>query len=275
MNSATSFFTNCYEGDWRSLLKTNRLKDIIESCNYQFLFKGLIINNVQNKKEVERFAQKHVDEGIIDGYFFSDDLNDEVLSFHRIDRKSFITDFRDGYWYSIAPLVAIYLCKTSYLLYITCDCKINYQLEDWINEGHQLLEIDENFVVNPIWTYQPELAKKESLYEHEKYFVGFGFSDQCFLVKRNRFAKPIYHEHHPSSNKYPVYSGHSFERRINSYMRNHQLYRVVLKDVSYEHIKVMDLKPDDSKRTFVETKLPVWSRKVKIKLNQFFNINIS
>ncbi|MCU0351842.1 MAG: hypothetical protein MUF43_13605, partial [Flavobacterium sp.] len=229
--SEVSFFTNCYEGDWRSLLKTNRLENIISSCQYKFNFKGLIINNVQNKEEVEFFAKRHLNLGVIDAYYFSDDLSATVLESFNIKRKSFITDFCDGYWYSIAPLTAIYLCKTSYLLYLTCDCEILPYQTNWIEYGKKLLSEDENFVINPIWTYQPELAIKESISEFKDYYKNEGFSDQCFLINRKPFSEAIYNEHHPSSNRYPVYSGHSFERRVNSYMRNHSKYRIVLKNV--------------------------------------------
>jgi hypothetical protein len=272
--SEVSFFTNCYEGDWRTLLKTNRLKKIIDSCQYPFDFKGLIINNVKHIEEVRYYAEEHKKLGIIDDYFFSNDYSDKALSQFNIKRKSFITDGCDGYWYSIAPLIAIYLCKTSYLLYLTCDCEILAHEINWIDNGKKLLQLDQHFVINPIWTYQPELAKRESVYENENYFKNHGFTDQCFLIKTNSFSQDIYNEHHISSDRYPSYSGHSFERRVNSYMRNHQKYRVVLKKVSYLHIKIADIAPS-KKKSFFQQYYPVWSRRIKIKLNQYLKTNIS
>lgn len=274
MTSEVSFFTNCYEGDWRTLLKTDRLIKIIESCNYSFKHTGLIINNVIDKFEVSSIAQKYVDDGILDAFYFSDDYSEQVLDFFKIKRKSFVKDFCDGYWYSIAPLTAILLCRSPYILYLTCDCKINPTKENWIEQSIPLLNLAENLVVNPIWTFQPELAHKESTFENHIYYQGFGFSDQCFLIKKELFSNPIYNYHHPSSNRYPVYSGHSFERRVNSFMQIHQKKRIILKKVSYEHIKINDLK-NDLKKSYFKTHLPVLSRKIKIKLQQIFGINIA
>lgn len=274
INHEVSFFTNCYEGDWRTLLKTDRLKNIIQSCNYSFAFKGLIINNVNNNEEVTFYAEQAIQCGIIDAYYFSNDYNIEVLKNFKIERRSFLTDACDGYWYSIAPLTAIYLCKTNYLLYLTCDCEILPNKTNWIELGKNLLLQDEYLVVNPTWTYQPELVKKESLREFESYYKNEGFSDQCFLIDRKPFLESIYNEHHPSSNRYPVYSGNSFERRVNSYMRNHHKYRIVLKNVSYLHIKITDI-ANSKKNSFFKKYYPSFSRKIKIKLYQYFKININ
>ncbi len=78
-------------------------------------------------------------------------------------------------------------------------------------------------------------AKQESISEIEHFFVGFGFSDQSFLVRTNDFKKPIYNEYNSASERYPQYGGETFEKRVDSWMRNHQYLRLTYKHGTYIH----------------------------------------
>jgi hypothetical protein len=125
MQPGVSFFTCCYEADWEFFLKEDRLKEMIERCNYPFASKNLVINNVDDRDKVIQFAELAIKEGIIDNYFFSEDHAERVLERFSIKRKDFRLDGFDGYWYSIAPLTAVYLCSTEYILYFMGDCMLN------------------------------------------------------------------------------------------------------------------------------------------------------
>jgi hypothetical protein len=229
---AITFETKCYENDWKFLLKTNYLDDMINKCHYQFRKKQLIINNVQNPLEVSRYAQKKVDKHIIDTYYIVDDYIDSALKEIDLSKEK----LGKGYNYSSAELVGIYLTETPYLLHFASDC-IMEKKGDWIQNACQILQNNPNILTaNPVWNFKYDEAKKESQYNDSNFFYGYGFSDQCYLIRTNDFKKTIYNYHHQDSERYPVYGGDLFEKRIDSYMRSKQLLRATSKHISYLHI---------------------------------------
>ena len=65
--------------------------------------------------------------------------------------------------------------------------------------------------------------------------MGFGFSDQCFLVRSKDFKASIYNESNPASERYPEHGGETFEKRVDSWMRNHNYQRLTFKHGYYLH----------------------------------------
>lgn len=225
-----TFETKVWENDWRYILSGNYLDQMITRCNYPFKEKILIINNVNDKREVIQHTDQKVKEGIIDTYYFADDYADRVLSFFEIDRDSFKT----GYYYSISELVGIYLCKTEYLLHFSGDSFMQQSNTGWIDNAIEIFRKRNDIVVaNPAWNSKYTEAKKESSSEIEGFFLGYGFSDQCYLIRMDVFKNRIYNEVNPVSARYPKYGGELFEKRVDSYMRNHNLLRMTSKEVSY------------------------------------------
>jgi hypothetical protein len=92
-------------------------------------------------------------------------------------------------------------------------------------------------VANPVWNFGYDEAKEIAFKEDEDWYYGYGFSDQCYLINPINFNKPIYNEHNPASGRYPDYGGESFEKRVDSYMRNNKLGRITNKYISYIHSK--------------------------------------
>lgn len=227
-----TFETKCYENDWEFILKGSYLQRMIERCNYPFTQRVVMINNVQNKKRVCAYADKKIREGIIDAYYIVDDYAKNALEFFDIEASS----FRGGYYYSIAELVSIYLCETEYLLHFSGDSFPDNGHSTWISDAIQILSNRPEIVVaNANWDKEFLLAEEESFDSLDDFFLGHGFSDQCYLIRTNDFRRPIYNEHHALSARYPEYGGELFEKRVDSYMRNHQLYRITSKKCSYTH----------------------------------------
>jgi len=242
-----TFATNCWENDWEYLLKKGYLERMISNCNYPFKEKILCIGNVSKLSEVIKYASKKIEEGVIDNYLVTDNSATEVLKFFSIDKDSFGT----GFSYSIAPLSAIYYCQTELLLYFTGDAYIEKDGNLWLKQASGLLmDSDDFFVANPLWNNNYEEAKNESFRETSDSFVGYGFSDQCFLVRSTDFKKPMYNEYNIASERYPKYAGELFEKRVDSYMRNHNLYRVTSKTTSYIHQNYPLAKKSFFKRIF-------------------------
>jgi hypothetical protein len=226
-----TFVTNCWEKDWDILLKTRFLKNKIDRNNYQFTKKALVINNVKNRSKVEEYAKKAVVDGVITSYYFVADFIKEALAYFQLSKES----LGKGYNYSNHELVSVYTCDTDYLLFYTSDTTLNQKLS-WIPLALAEMEKSSNYkVANPIWNDKVDEAKKESSCEIENFYVGYGFSDQCFLVRTKDFRAPIYNEENPASARYPEYGGDTFEKRVDSWMRNHNYLRLTYKYGSYFH----------------------------------------
>jgi hypothetical protein len=228
-----TFDTKVYEKDWKFLLRDGFLKKNIERCNYNFASKNLFINNVQNLKEVLHYANKLKNSKIIDNIYVVEEFEKEVLDFFNLTKES----FKGGFYYSIAELTSIYLCSTKYLLHFSGDSFLQkFSKVPWIDESIVIMKENPDILVaNPCWNFNFEEARMESFGELKNFYVGYGFSDQCFLVRVDRVRKDIYRETNPISARYPEYGGELFEKRVDSYMRNHNLKRITSKNISYIH----------------------------------------
>jgi len=242
MNDVT-FFTQCYEGDWEAIINRGGLKRKIENLDYSFSKKILIVTNVNNRELVEHSLIKLIEDEIVDEYYFTDDYSDKVLEYFNIDKQS----FNGGYWYSISPLLSIYLCESDYMVYLTGDSLTDKSDYDWIENGIEMLKSNENVkVVNPVWNLQYDAAKDDENYyisngnnlenKHIDWWYGMGFSDQCFLIPTNVFKSQIYNEQNILSDiQYPSYAGDSFEKRISSFLKNNKYYRITSNKTTYFH----------------------------------------
>jgi hypothetical protein len=242
-DTSVSFFTNCYENDWERVLVENRLEAMIKRCNYDFLERVLIINNVKDRTKVEQYAIEAVSKNIIDAYYFSEDHSEKILSAFSIKRDSFFLDFYDGYWYSMGPLSAVYFCKAKYLLYFTCDCIMETKASSshWIAESITALQKDHSiFVANPFWNDNIVESRHDKFKEENNFIHVSAFSDQCFLVENGRLRGDIYNTYHYASEKYPVYAGNLFEKRVYSYMCNNEFTRITRNDVYYIHERLLN-----------------------------------
>ncbi|PET66040.1 hypothetical protein CN514_11465 [Bacillus sp. AFS001701] len=226
-----TFETKCYEKDWEILLKTDRIEKMIEFNQFQFKEKILYINNVQDVREVSRHADKLVARDILSSYVIVDDYSKEVLNYFEITKES----FKGGYYYSISELVSIYLCNTKFLLHFSSDSILEKPF-NWIDLSILKLQEDERIkVANPVWNGNIFEAKQESIDEDENFYIGYGFSDQCYLIRTNDFKNKIYNEKNPISERYPIYGGELFEKRVDAWMRNNHFKRITFKHGNYIH----------------------------------------
>lgn len=228
-----TFETKIWEQDWRYILHGDYLKTVIDRCQLNFDKRTLIINNVKNKSLVKKQAQLKVEEGIIDNFYFAEDYAEQALQFFNITKES----FKGGYYYSIAELVSIYLCDTDYLLHFSGDAYLQRYANSWIGKAIDSLASSNKYVVaNACWDFKFEEAKKESSDDIDDFYISQGFSDQCYLIKTLVFRqKDIYNEKHIYSERYPKYGGELFEKRVDSFLRNKNLYRLTSKHVTYIH----------------------------------------
>ena len=228
-----TFETKVWENDWELVLKTSRLKELIHHCNHPFNHRVIYINNVKNPSIVEAHAQRLIDEGVIDQFVHVHEHAQEALDFFQLSKEK----LGKGYYYSIAELVSIYLTKTKYLLHFSSDAIPEKNITfNWLQQGIHLLETNSEVkVFNLTWNHRFHEAKNESFNEDDKFFYGFGFSDQMYLVRTEDFRASIYEEINDASERYPKYGGELFEKRVDSWTRNHSHIRATSKQASYLH----------------------------------------
>lgn len=230
--NGVTFETKVYERDWEFLLNHGILEFMISRCHYTFQKRVLWINNVNNPTLVARYADLMVSNSILDEWHFVDDFAKSAMESFGVNRES----LGKGYYYSIAELVGVHQCTTKYLLHFSSDAIMNEPSSNWIDSGIALLEQQKNtLVVNPQWDRNSAHAKEEAEYEDEEFYFGYGFSDQCYLVDIERFKNINMNECNIASERYPKYGGELFEKRVDSFMRNHQLIRATSKNASYKH----------------------------------------
>lgn len=226
-----TFETKCWEGDWDLILSTGRLEEMIRRCHYPFDKIVLYINNVKKPEEVTATAQTLQEGGVITSLVMVSDSANEALSFFGLDRNS----FKGGYPYSVQELVGIYLCRTDFLLHFSGDSMMQNEA-DWIDKAIERLQNDQSLsVANPNWDPTLVNTREQVDAEDEEFFFGHGFSDQCYLIKASSFKRRIYDEWNPASERYPWGAMPTFEKRVDSYMRNHGLRRITSKHAVYKH----------------------------------------
>jgi hypothetical protein len=228
-----TFETKIWENDWELVLKTSRLRDLVSRCNHPFDRRVLYINNVKNPSIVEAHAQRLINEGVIDQFVHVHEHAQEALDFFQLSKEK----LGKGYYYSIAELVSIYLTKTKYLLHFSSDAIPEKNIAfNWLQQGIHLLDTNSEVkVCNLTWNHRFHEAKNESISEDDQFFYGYGFSDQMYLIRTADFRALIYEEINEASNRYPKYGGELFEKRVDSWMRNHNHIRASSKQASHLH----------------------------------------
>ena len=177
------FETKCWEEDWEYILKTNRLEKMIDLNKYKFSKKRLIINNVEDKSEVEKYANKKIAKNIIDEFINVADYEDEVLDFFEIP-KSFKKD--EGYKYSISELTGIYKSQADFLVHFSSDSILIKKI-NWIKYAIEIYNSHNSIkVVSPV---EGRKEKEKIDKHHNGIYLTNIFSDQCYIINVNDFKK--------------------------------------------------------------------------------------
>lgn len=228
---SVTFETKCYEKDWEILLRTGRLEAMISRNRFDFAERILYINNVADPDKVRYYAERLKQRGVITEHILVDEHADEALAFFGLDRDC----FKGGYYYSIQELVGIYRCRSEYLLHYSGDSVLDGPVS-WINPALDRLNTDPRVkVASCLWNHMVHEADQESTEQDSDFWLGYGFSDQCYLVRTADLRQRIYHETHPESERFPVYGGELFEKRMDAWLRTNGYLRCVFKHGSYLH----------------------------------------
>lgn len=224
---------NCYERTYRDVLAAGFFARVTREYGDCFSRRTVVINNVEDRSEVERLACALRDAGEIDAWFFVEDHIEQALartglSAAELARAPHFTDW---------GIVLVTLPGPDW--FVHCDPEV--RLRDpinWVQPAIDLMERDRRVLVaNPRWhAPRHDTLARTTLERSGEFSIGLGFSDQLFLARRSELAAPIYGERCLASRRYPmIHVTRSFEARIDSWMRHRQRLRANFLGATYVH----------------------------------------
>jgi hypothetical protein len=224
------FVVNTFERTYREVLAPGFIEGLVAGHRYPFARRVALINNVEDRAHAGKMAQSLREAGGITEFHFVSDLLESTLRAAGLARK----DIEPNVHYTDCSLVAMFLPGSDYVVYSDADVRL-LQAYDWITPSLALMKTDARIAAaNAQWP-QPTLAAEAREYAGE-FGIGYGFSDQLYLVRRSEFARPIYQFRAPISLRYPMAErGRIFEQMVDSYMRVKRRMRATCTSVSYEH----------------------------------------
>ncbi|SDB79868.1 hypothetical protein GA0111570_101139 [Raineyella antarctica] len=235
------FVINCFERNIDLVTAPGFLSAAVAQHDYGFQLRTLLVNNVQDRGRAEVLAQGAVERGEVDRYFFVEDLLERALTssgFREADFGRFL------HW-SDCCLVALILEGPDLLCYADVDLGFA-EPYDWITPALDVMARDARVAVgNPTWA-MPDGGSTVAIEADEAgpgYFLGYGFTDQIFLVRRSLLAGSLRRRPVPQwldcpvSTRFPGAAlGLFFEQLVDSFLRRHHLMRVTITGATFEAV---------------------------------------
>ncbi len=220
---------------FRQILSPNWFSQVESNCGCKFKKKIVCVNNidVRYKDEFKSLLNQRLFYQEVDGFIDVNATCDAALAVFDLSREA----FKPLEYQSTADVTALSRCSTRYIVFFSGD-SAPWGSSNWVREGIDILEKDENImVVNPVWNGLLEHARCWSNpdIETEAYFLGHGFSDQCYLARTDDLKHgSIYHETNSAADAlYCKGHGNQFEKRVDAWMRNHKKLRATIKNAAY------------------------------------------
>lgn len=206
------------------------MRRMAEEHGYPFARRVALINNVSDRADAEGLAAERRRTGDLTDYWFVEDLLPEALERTGLT----ISELGPVRPYTDWALAAVCVEGSDFMVHSDADVRLEAKA-DWITPSLALMETDTTIAVaNPNW--MSDTVGEETRERRGEFAIGYGFSDQIFLLRRSEFARPIYRDRAPVSLRYPLAArGRIFEQRADSYMRVHRRMRATLTTVRYTH----------------------------------------
>ena len=235
LRGAVDLVINTFERTYRRALEPGAFSAVGEANQYPFARRVALINNVVDRSDAARRAQRLLDAGEIDEFHFVAERLDDALRVTGLRRR----ELEPLLHYSDAPLVAATLTGSPWFLYWDPEARLA-EAVDWITPALELMDSDARVMVaNPSWEL-PDAhdrrpgVEREAVETHGGFALGHGFSDQVFLARRATLAAPIYHQRCIVSIVYPgAHKATVLEARVGAYMRHHARLRATSLAATY------------------------------------------
>lgn len=225
------FIINVYESTYRTVLTPGYIKQLTASNKFAFRKVVLVVNNVADPDAVRVLAAKLVNTGEIDAYVLVGEQLDRALRMAGLTKD----DLDPVAYYSDWAFVAVFLPGVaSWICHWDAEVCLREPV-DWISPSIRLMQQDERIAVaNPNWA--KEGLDRVTRFVTGEFSIGYGFSDQVFLLRTSEFARPIYRHFAPVSLRYPLaHISPIFEQRVDSYMRTQRRLRATYRGAQYFH----------------------------------------
>ena len=239
------FVMNCFERNIEAVTTPGFLSFVTEQHKHPFALRTLLINNVADRQTAEGLAQACVDRGEVDRFMFVADHLPRALQATGLR----VGDFGSYLHWSDCCLVALNAPGPDLLCYVDIDLRLSRQ-HDWVQEAITIMAREPAVAVaNPNWVHADGSTSvtREADRAGDGYFVGYGFSDQVFLLRRSRFSGKLRRRwvpmrlDSPASARWEVAAeGHFFEEFMDAYMRRRRLLRLTLLSTSFEPVPMSE-----------------------------------
>lgn len=222
---------NCYEKTYEKVLTKEYWESLVAQNKFIFANKVVLINNVKDLNEVKRIADALVATSGIDQYYVVEEQLPKALEVTGLT----LNDLGANRYFTDCAIVALTIQGSEWLVYWDADVVLKRPV-DWLTPALELLEKDADIIVaNPEWNVLGE-AKREAESCTEDFAIGYGFSDQLFLTKREYLAQKIYRFFCIPALRYPMsHITPIFEARIDAYMRVNKKKRATYLKACYVH----------------------------------------
>jgi hypothetical protein len=227
---------NTFERTYRRALAPGAIAKLADANRFAFARRTVLINNVDDRDAAAALARQLLDNGEIDEFHFVDERLERALAATGLARA----ELEPLLHYSDAPLVAVTLAGSEWLLYWDADATL-LEPFDWVTPALELMQRDRRVLVaNPSWEAPAPDGRRagverEALELGDGFALGEGFSDQAFLARRAELAAPIYGQRCISLIAYPAaHKADVFEARVAAHMRHHGRLRATSLDATYE-----------------------------------------
>lgn len=228
---------NCFERTIEYVTESDVLHDLALENSYPFARRTLLVNNVESPRKWLSALDRLVSTHVVDRWLSVADALPQALAVTGLRMR----DIRPRQHWSDFALVAVSLPGPSFVCY--CDPEVELAVPgDWITPSIALMNSDPRVAVtNPRWTASSAVEEKADEIIGD-FLVGYGFTDQVFLAKRDELARPIYRSwlpiavRSPASLRYPAaFDSAVFEMRVDAYMRAKKRRRATHRWITYTH----------------------------------------
>ena len=240
--------TALYEKTYNHYIENDKLRVWLNKFNYPFDEIIILFNNISQEgfEECVKYLQTFTDKKIT--FAFSQSMTDEVISTFKLDPNYHNLP---GYWYSIANFAQLVISKSDYVMYICEDISVVHPSDTFVKDSIEALENNPDCIATSMnWSWigaDPktklghDAGEEEEWYtkpkhKNDKFYLTNGFGDHIYFSSREKLLSIDYNTSHPFVNRFPGYSGQSFDKRLNSYQTIHEMYRYVHKKLHYSHI---------------------------------------
>ena len=224
-----------WERTWQEALRPSFFEKIVDSVGRRFDRTTVAVNNVEDPRAVTDRLGELVASGHIDGHVEVAAALPSALRQVRLPRRCIepIPHYSDHF--------IVKMCQPGprWLVHWDTDVVLS-EPGDWISPSVSYLSRHPTVAVAmPGWQDEASMVE-ETLRQDGPFNLGYGFTDQIFLVDRSRFAGPIYRYISPASWWYPTsHIAPIFEQRVDAWMRRKHLQRAAFRDVRYVHDEAM------------------------------------